>query len=496
METLPCTCVVSSRYHVESCNFSPNGKLLAACFGDFTVRLLRIGEQRPILRDDHAHPNTDSIYVDSYWVIKEHKSSVWCARFSPNSLLLCTCSSDKTAKIWNVNSQTLERSFDLHTDTVWSCCFTPANSSTKSLIATGSSDQTVKVWNTVSGKVVHDLGGYGDAIDFLDFSSSGEILCTSCRNGVVKIWTNLSFARTEKVFSECNTDSSVPFQPICLDLVAVNRCASRFCMFAMCFSSYVKDITDNEAATSRDVALSPGPGDEVTRAEDTQQKDEMLSESNAVAAMDLFPNSDPCELLFAGGPENSFAVWSLRDIAAAFKNMLTEDENESTVDINQEVSSITREHPNQLSQKDEDEIIDDHLTDSGELRDSVSMDYQMDRGTQLSTVTEEEEEAQSDLAERMEHEDSRSQITDTSQETHSTVGESSFISDEPFSFYKVEPTWILTDHLSTVWDCCTATLLSSNHDVMSEGETAKSAQVLISCSGDRTLRYENVHTKS
>ena len=503
METLPCTRVVSSRYHVESCNFSPDGKLLAACFGDFTVRLLRIGEQKIVdknLRDDHAHPNTDNIHIDLYWVIKEHKNSVWCARFSPDGLLLCTCSSDKTANIWNVNSQTLERSFDMHTDTVWSCCFAPANNSstTESLIATGSSDQTVKVWNVESGEVVHDLGGYGDAVDCLDFSSTGEILCTSCRNGVVKIWINLLFARTEK---ECiNTDGSLSLEPIYLDLVAVNRSASRFCRFSTYFSFYIQDSksTDNDTAI-KDVALSSGPENDAIRDEDTLQKDEVLSESDAT--MNLFPKSDPHELLFAGGPENSFAVWSLRDLAAAFKNLLTEDsDTESTQDINKEISSNTDdqdEYPKHLSQCEErkEDGVDDHcyMIDDRELKDSdskTSVDYdQMGPETQLRTITE-EEETQSDLTERMEHEDSSSQITDMSQENSTVYGEPSYFSDEPFSFYyKVEPRWTLTEHLSIVWDCCTATLLSSHHDVTSGVEVANEAQVLISCSGDRTLRY-------
>ena len=485
METLPSTCVVSSRYHVESCNFSSDGKLLAVCFGDFTVRLLRIGERiidDPTLHDDHAHPGPPSIHIDLYWVIKEHKNSVWCARFSQDGLLLCTCLSDRTAKIWNVNSRNLERSFDAHTDTVWSCCFAPANSSTKSLVATGSSDQTVKVWNLESGEVLHDLGGYGDAIDSLDFSSSGEILCTSCRNGVVKIWMNLSIARTQKVSLECNTECSVPVEPICLDLTAVNRSASRFCMFSILFSSYVKNSEPTN--TNNEVAIS----DEL---EDTNKGE--TSDS-----MDLFPKSDPRELLFAGGPENSFAAWSLRDIVIAFKNLPTEGDTELTrvqmhQDINKDMFSNTDEHPDcSLSQSEGENEggVDDHVTEDSEFQDSDSkerhtlMDHQMNPAeARLGIISEEEEGTDVD------QEDSNSEVAKRSQDVSSINGESSYVSDEPFSFYKVEPRWTLTDHLSTVWDCCTVTLHSSDRDVISEEEIAQDVQVLTSCSGDRTLRY-------
>lgn len=497
METLPSTCVVSSHYHVESCNFSPDGKLLAACFGDFTVRLLRIGEKTvddSNIRDDHAHPGSVSIHIDLYWVIKEHKNSVWCARFSQDGLLLCTCSSDKTAKIWNVNSRTLERSFGFHTDTVWSCCFAPANSSTKSLIATGSSDQTVKVWSTESNEVLHDLGGYGDAIDCVDFSSSGELLCTSCRDGVVKIWMNLWIAREQSISLESNTDYSVSMEPICicLDLTAVNRSASRFCMFSTLFSSHIKNCepstctsTNNEAATSIN---------------DTH-KDQTLSDSDAI---DLFPNSDPYELLFAGGPENSYAVWTLRDIAIAFKNLPTEKDTESIEtyqDVNKESSYNIDEHPNCLSQSEEENegvhVVDDHVADDSELNNLDNKEHmctlmdQQSAGTQLGIIEEEEEEGtQADLTEITDREDSNSEMTETSHENSTINGEFSYVSEEPFSFYKVEPRWTLTDHLSTVWDCCTATLHSSNHNVISEEESAKfnDVQVLISCSGDRTLR--------
>ena len=488
MERLPCTRIISSRYHVESCNFSPDGKLLAACFGDFTVRLLRIGDNSSSC-DDHAH--STSIHIDLYWVIKEHKSNVWCARFSPDGLLLCTCSSDKTAKIWNVNSLILERNFDFHTDTVWSCCFAPANSSPRILVATGSSDKRVKVWDTENGEVLHDLGGYGDAVDCLDFSSNGELLCTSCRDGVVKIWTNLSIAKNHTASSaskECNADCFV--EPICLDLTAVNRSASRFCKYSTIFSSYLKDsestaITDNEAATTACASNN----------EDTHID---------TVTMDIFSKSDPSELLFAGGPENTFGVWTIGDIMTAFRNLLSEGDTESLQmyqDFNKEISSNTDEHPNSVSEVENDCMIDDHVTDDGKLQDSDSKgEFTLSNqrmgpadvetsGTQLKSIVE-EEETQSDLSERTDQDNSNPETTLTSLENSVIYGESSYVSDEPFSFYKVEPRWTLTDHLSTVWDCCTAALHNSKHDILSKGETANDTQdlVLISCSGDRTLR--------
>ena len=75
--------------------------------------------------------------------------------------------------------------------------------------------------------------------------------------------------------------------------------------------------------------------------------------------------------------------------------------------------------------------------------------------------------------------------------SHTDSEEASYLSEEMFSFYKVQPRWVMTDHRNTVWDCCTALLHNSEH-IISESERSASCddrrQILISCSGDRTLR--------
>lgn len=513
MERLPCTRVISSRYHIESCCFSPNGNLLAACFGDYSVRLMRIVEQKTTTQNsgDHAHPPS-AIHLDMEWVIREHRDNVWCVLFSPNGRFLCTCSSDNTAKVWDVRSHALVRCFCAHSDTVWSCCFHPATPESK-VIATGSSDKTVKIWNLESGEVLHDLGGYDDAIDSVDFSSSGELLCTSCRNGVVKIWMNLSTTKRLVGTSGSKLECSIPEspQPCCMALTAVNRIASRFCIFSNAFTTSVMLNQDSNFTSPplEDAEATSCPND-----------------------IDPFSNIDPNELLFAGGPDNSISVWSSGDIVTAYKTiMVLSDSSQLDKSLSQscEGSSSSEEHGiHLLGNGDACAKTDRGVTESeykgmatskthinegdqtelnNKGRDIQStqsfLEWKVDAGknrfgAQLETIAEKKRSLlpQFDLVDH--------NITSSGEEgsnSESTVNSSvslesidaekvSFTCEEAFSFYKVQPRWIVTDHRNTIWNCCTALIPNSKY-LLSERDSSvlcEDSRMLISCSGDRTLR--------
>ena len=209
--------VATSRYQVERCTFSPDGNLLAACFSDYSVRVFNVKRPRATAEEntesDHAH-SPGRPYAALKCRLLEHQSNVWCIDFSPDSLSLCSCSSDMTVKVWDVQAERLKLNFVLHSSTVWCCSFVPHRINPP-MIASGSGDQTVKLWNCENGKVVRNLTGYLNAVECLSFSHSGSSLCTGARDGTIKIWSNL--------FSSCD--------PTCLLLYTANTWV-RFCTFS------------------------------------------------------------------------------------------------------------------------------------------------------------------------------------------------------------------------------------------------------------------------
>ena len=206
--------VVTSRYQVERCTFSPDGNLLAACFSDYSIRVFSVNKAVENAESDHAHSlGKPSAVLKCRFM--EHQSSVWCIDFSSDSSLLCSCSSDMTVKVWDVQAEELKLNFVLHSSTVWCCSFVPCRTN-RTMIASGSGDQTVKLWNCDNGEVVHNLMGHLDAVECLSFTRSGSHLCTGARDGTIKIWSNLF----------------LPSSPVCLLLLYSTDVWVRFCTFS------------------------------------------------------------------------------------------------------------------------------------------------------------------------------------------------------------------------------------------------------------------------
>ena len=173
------TRIVSSRYQIECCAFSPSGDILAACFSNGSVRFYRI-----------SLSECGSMNAELAHHFNEHTSNAWCISFSGDGLLLSSCSSDYRVIIYSVSTFSVKHVLEIHSDIVWCCKF---NSSSRHppILATGSSDCSVKVTDPVSGKVMHTLTGFKSGVESLSFDNSGENLCTAFMDGSIIVWMDI-----------------------------------------------------------------------------------------------------------------------------------------------------------------------------------------------------------------------------------------------------------------------------------------------------------------
>jgi len=96
---------------------------------------------------DKVNKKQDNQKVIETCVKRSHKDVIWEVAWSTSGLLLASCSSDKSFKIWSYNQDTsqlkLETTLDgLHTKTI-SCI---AWSQDTQKIAVGSFDATISIW--------------------------------------------------------------------------------------------------------------------------------------------------------------------------------------------------------------------------------------------------------------------------------------------------------------------------------------------------------------
>jgi WD40 repeat protein len=150
---------------VISIALSPDGKTLASGSSDKTVKLWNVETGQEIR------------------TLGSHSDFVRSIAFSPDGKTLASGSNDKTVKLWNVETGQEIRTLGGHTDSVISTAFSPDGKT----LASGSYDKTVKLWNVETGQEVNTLSGHTDEVESLVFSPDGKTLASRSQH-TAKLW--------------------------------------------------------------------------------------------------------------------------------------------------------------------------------------------------------------------------------------------------------------------------------------------------------------------
>ncbi|RXG54605.1 putative cytosolic iron-sulfur protein assembly protein CIAO1-like protein [Armadillidium vulgare] len=122
-------------------------------------------------------------------ILEGHNDKVWHVAWHPNGKTLASCSSDKTIRIWAKEGEkwvcktVLD---DGHTRTIRSVSWSPCGK----YMASASFDATVNIWEYENGKFdcIATLEGHENEIKSVAWSSSGSFLATCSRDKSVWVW--------------------------------------------------------------------------------------------------------------------------------------------------------------------------------------------------------------------------------------------------------------------------------------------------------------------
>ncbi|MFC1792772.1 protein kinase [Planctomycetota bacterium] len=163
--------IMTLQGHVEggvySVRFSPDGKWLASCGYDSTIRIWDVvtGAEMRILRG--------------------HADSIWALAISPDGKRIVSGSEDKTVRVWDVVSGRELMILRGHTSKVEAVAFSPDGKR----IASGSDDKTIRIWDATDGRELMILRGHNNGIISIEFSPDGRFIASGSRGDKgIKIW--------------------------------------------------------------------------------------------------------------------------------------------------------------------------------------------------------------------------------------------------------------------------------------------------------------------
>jgi WD40 repeat protein len=169
----PLLTVTAHSTSINSMSLSADGKRVATCSADGSVKLWDAETLKPLANISVAH-----------------QGSVKCIQFSPDGKLLATGGTDKIAKLWDVSGEKPELRFKLEgfDGAVNAVAFSPDGKHLGTGSGVAKKSGYVQVWDTAAGKAEYKLEGHEDVVTCLVFHPKTEHLASGGADKFIRVW--------------------------------------------------------------------------------------------------------------------------------------------------------------------------------------------------------------------------------------------------------------------------------------------------------------------
>ncbi|KAG0221634.1 hypothetical protein BGX31_009669 [Mortierella sp. GBA43] len=196
--------------------YSPNGNQIASCSQDGTIRLWNIKAKKDsdTNHDDGSQDltqdakmvshddKTEGSEVTCHRILTGHDGYVYSVAYSLRSNQIASGGSDKTVRVWDVETGECLHIMHGHSNHVMSVAYSPLDD----VIASGNRDKTVRLWDATIGYCRQTLTGHSSHLHCVVFSPSGDQLVSCGADKTVRVW--------EVGGGATRSDASIPSSPV------------------------------------------------------------------------------------------------------------------------------------------------------------------------------------------------------------------------------------------------------------------------------------------
>ncbi|POS85764.1 hypothetical protein EPUL_002184 [Erysiphe pulchra] len=178
---------------VSQVRFSPDGRWIASCSADATVKVW------------------DSMTGKHMRTMEGHLAGISAISWSPDSNTIASGSDDKLIRLWH---RTTGKPYPVplrgHHNYVYSLSFSPKGN----ILASGSYDEAVFIWDLRARKILRSLPAHSDPIGSVNFIHDGTLICSCSTDGLIRVWETSSGQCLRTLVHEDNAPvTNVCFSP-------------------------------------------------------------------------------------------------------------------------------------------------------------------------------------------------------------------------------------------------------------------------------------------